>query len=121
MGTGVSCQLLKTRSVAAIILMSPYTSIVNVAREHLAWLNLYPDFAFPKQNLNTQEVLASLHPQTLIIHGELDETVQVHHSKQLAASSSNPIEVMFVPNAGHNDLLSVAGQQIIRSIGKYVN
>lgn len=121
MGTGVSCQLLKTRSAAALVLMSPYTSIVNVAREHLAWLNLYPDFAFPKQDLNTLKMLGAVHPRTLIIHGEQDQTVPVHHSRTLAASSIQPTEVLFVDHAGHNDLMAVAPQKIIEAIRRYVD
>lgn len=121
MGTGVSCQLLKTRSAAAVVLMSPYTNIVSVAREHLAWLNLYPDFAFPKQDLNTQKMLCEVHPRTLIIHGEQDQTVPVHHSRALAATCIQPTEVLFVDRAGHNDLMAVAPEKIIEAIRRYVD
>jgi pimeloyl-ACP methyl ester carboxylesterase len=121
LGTGVSAELSKRRECAAIILLSPFTNIINVAREHLLWLSFYPRASFPSQILNTQEVLsARTHPKTLIIHGELDQTVPVHHARDLQQCCSQPMEVVFIPNAGHNDLLYVAPTQVIATMHQFV-
>jgi pimeloyl-ACP methyl ester carboxylesterase len=121
LGTGVTCQLMETRPAAAIILMSPYTNIMNVGREHIPWLWLYPEFTFPKQILNTQVALSRAHPRTLIIHGELDQTVPFHHARELAASAINPLKTLFVPKAAHNNLLSVAPQECLEAIKEFVH
>jgi pimeloyl-ACP methyl ester carboxylesterase len=121
LGTGVSCQLMKLRPVSAVILLSPYTSIINVAREHIPWLAFYPDFTFPAQTLDTEKALSQPHPRTLIIHGDLDGTVLVHHSHDLAMHCIKPLEVIFIPKAAHGDIISVAPDQIIKAISEYVH
>jgi pimeloyl-ACP methyl ester carboxylesterase len=120
LGTGVAAQLLERRPAAALILMSPYTNIIAVAREHLRWLNFYPDFVFPAQHLNTQAVLERQHPPTLIIHGERDQTVLFYHSQVLEKTTKQPVEFLFVPNAAHNDLVDVAPEAIREAISRYV-
>lgn len=121
LGTGVTTQLLKRRPAAAVILMSPYTNIIAVAREHLRWLNWYPDFLFPTEHLDTQAVLEQPHPPVLVIHGERDQTVLFHHAQDLQKTSAKPVEFLFVPNAAHNDLIDFAGAGIELAIARLMH
>ena len=54
---------------------------------------------------------------TLIIHGEEDEIIPVTEGRALyALSGAEQKQALFVPNAGHNDLLERAGEDYMQSI-----
>lgn len=57
---------------------------------------------------------------TLIIHGEEDEIIPVTEGRALyELSGAARKEALFVPGAGHNDLLERGWQQYTRSIASF--
>lgn len=119
LGTGVSCQLAEKRQVASMILVSAYTDILKLGRDRFGWLKLYPDIFFPRQTLNSLQVLSKPHPKTLIIHGEKDTLISITHAQTLQSCSAN-IELMAIPEADHNDLMIVAPAEIFARVKQFI-
>lgn len=120
-GTGVACQIAANRPASSLILLSAYTDILRAGRERLPFLHLYPDAMFPRQILNSANVLAKPHPKTLIVHGGADQLLGVQLSKDLKANAIGETELIVVPTAGHNDILNIAPDQVIAAIKRMVD
>ncbi|MBX9568039.1 MAG: alpha/beta hydrolase [Candidatus Obscuribacterales bacterium] len=69
-------------------------------------LKLYPEWVFPDPHFDTKNIIAKLHGPMLIMHGEKDRLIPVHHGHELFALAQEPKELVLIPNAGHNDMLS---------------
>ena len=55
-----------------------------------------------------------MHHPLLVIHGEEDNVINVSHGKELfAASPVTDKTLKLIPDAGHNDLFNVAGEEIV--------
>ncbi len=104
LGTGLTCHLSTKDKVGGIILLSPYYSIVQLAREKLVWLNLYPDFAFNFPHLDNGKILSQSHPPLLIIHGMKDRLIPVANAEKLFKTSMEPKQLVLLKNSGHNDV-----------------
>ncbi len=104
LGTGLACKLSTDMKSGGIILLSPYYSILRLAREKLAWLNLYPDFMFSFDHLDNAKVLSKPHSPTLIIHGAKDRLIPITHAEKLYATAVDPKQFVVLKSSGHNDI-----------------
>lgn len=87
------------RPPSLTVLVSPYVSMRQMARELYPWvppqLLRYP--------LETAADLARLRHPVLLIHGEADTLIGVHHVRQLHQAAP-AARLLVIPRAGHNDL-----------------
>lgn len=104
LGTGLACKLSCEIKPGGIILLSPYYSILRLAREKLVWLYLYPDFMFPFDHLDNAKVLSKPHSPVLIIHGAKDRLISIKHAEKLYAIAMDPKLLLMLKNSGHNDI-----------------
>lgn len=111
LGTGLACELSTKVKVGGIILLSPYYSIIQLAREKLLWLNLYPDFAFNFPHLDNAKILSSKHPPLLIFHGLKDRLIPVANSEKLFKTAIEPTQLVLLKNSGHNDVFLNDGRE----------
>ena len=100
LGTGVAAEMAARGRAAALILVSPYTSIPAVAAAALPFLPaawLCPD------RFDTLSKAPALRVPTLVIHGDEDEVVPFAMGRQVAAAI--PGATLRVVRGGHhNDL-----------------
>jgi abhydrolase domain-containing protein 17 len=47
----------------------------------------------------------------LVIHGEADDIIPFQHGQRLYASAPEPKQFLWIPGAGHNDFMEVAGDR----------
>ena len=59
-------------------------------------------------------------PFILIIHGTKDRTVPLWHGKKLFKNANDPRFALWVKDAGHNDVIDVAGEKYYASIASFV-
>lgn len=111
LGTGLACELSTKVKVGGIILLSPYYSILQLAREKLVWLNLYPDFAFNFPHLDNEKILSQNHPPLLIIHGMKDRLIPVANGEKLFQAALEPKQLVLLKNSGHNDVFLNDGKE----------
>ncbi len=105
-GTAVASRVALKNPYAGIVIQSGLTSLPDVACDGIAWLKLYPKWVFPEPQLATKTFISKLHGPILFLHGQKDKLVPVHHGHELFALASEPKQLVIIPSAGHNDMLS---------------
>lgn len=86
MGTGIAANTAVNRKCAAVLLVAPYASLAQAARDNLSFFKIYPSFLFPQPDLTCLPLMASNKQPIVIIHGALDQRIPVTHSRQLVAA-----------------------------------
>ncbi|MCP4473807.1 MAG: alpha/beta hydrolase [Gammaproteobacteria bacterium] len=109
LGTGIALQMASEFAVGAVILQSPYTSIVDVARIHYPFL---PVHWLLKDRYDSMNKIETLKAPLFIIHGEQDEIIPVKLAQQLYAAAPQPKTLKIYPNAGHNTLPDLSADVI---------
>lgn len=101
LGSGVASGLAGRGRGRRVILLSPYTSIVDVASRMaprpLAWLAV-------RDPLDSRRALTERSVPLLVFHGDRDGVVPYPLGKELAAAAGG--ELVTLPGVGHNDLLA---------------
>jgi pimeloyl-ACP methyl ester carboxylesterase len=102
LGSGVAVQLAAARPVARLVLVTPFDSLVNVAKEHFGWLPVGWLLRDRYESASrAREVTA---PVLIVIAGE-DEIIPERRSRALtAAFVPGQVQVVVVPGVGHNTL-----------------
>lgn len=102
LGSGVGVHLAGEREVRRLALVSPYDSLVNVAKEHYAWL---PVGLLMLDRYDSAVRAARIRAPVLIVIAGDDEVIPVRRSKALAAAFPvSQVTVSVVPGATHNAL-----------------
>jgi uncharacterized protein len=104
LGTGVACQVAKTREACAVVLLSPYTSLRKVAKELWPMLDYYPAVLFPPDLKTTDFVASNKTVPVFLVHGARDRMIPVHHSDELFAMAQSPKQYFRYANSGHCDV-----------------
>lgn len=103
LGTGLAVRLAAEMSTARppdlTVLVSPYRSLVALAREHFPWV---PE-AVVRYPLRTDQVIRQVQGPVLLVHGERDTLITPAHSEALKALVPHAT-LLRVPGAAHNDL-----------------
>jgi pimeloyl-ACP methyl ester carboxylesterase len=81
------------------LLVSPYSSMKALAAELYPWVPMQV-LRYP---LHTLEHAAKLLGPVMLIHGEKDELIPIHHSEQLC-SAFRSAQLVRVDGAGHSDV-----------------
>ena len=112
LGGAVALALALEAPPAGLVLQSAFTSIRDMARRHYPFIPraLVPD-AYPSLSL-----IAGLRAPLLVIHGEEDRIVPAMHGDELFAAAPEPKRLVRLPGVGHNDLLTLAGDEWVRAI-----
>lgn len=102
LGTGVAVQMaLEYQRVKALILEAPYRSIERKGVENYPWL---PVRILIKDRFDSISKAPHIKTPTLIIHGELDQTIPVSHGRDLLQSlKTKKKKGIFPPDNSHTD------------------
>jgi fermentation-respiration switch protein FrsA (DUF1100 family) len=101
LGGGVAVDLAAKDGARALILENTFTSLPEVARNHLPWL---PANWLMNTRLNSLAVIGGYHGPLLQSHGDADRTVPYALGRRLFEAANFPKWFVTVPNGGHNDL-----------------
>ncbi|KAA0025050.1 alpha/beta hydrolase [Antrihabitans cavernicola] len=112
LGGGVVLELALAHPPAGVILTSTFSSVRDVAREHFAIL---PSFLVPDAYPNARRI-AELQAPVLIQHGAVDDLVPVEQAHRNYAAAAGQKELQVIDNAGHNDLVVLAGREWVTAI-----
>ncbi len=101
LGTGVAVHVASERRVAALILVTPFDSLINVAK------GIYPFLPVEKLLRHRFDSLALAPgmeiPMLAVIAGR-DEIIPNQNSYNLVNAWAGPVETLVVKGAGHNDI-----------------
>lgn len=101
LGTGVAVHVASKRKVSALILVTPFDSLTNVAK------NFYPLLPVEKLLRHRFDSLALAHlidTPMLAVIAEKDEIIPNQNSLNLVNAWGGPSETLVVKEAGHNDI-----------------
>ena len=101
LGTGVAVKVASLRHVGGVILVTPFDSLVNVAKSHYPFLpvNLLIKHRFDSLALAPQVK----RPMLALIAGQ-DEIIPAASSQNLVKNWAGPLQSVSIPAAGHNDI-----------------
>ncbi|MBX9669519.1 MAG: alpha/beta hydrolase [Candidatus Obscuribacterales bacterium] len=119
LGTGVSCRLAQHRNLGGIILQSPFSSLCDLAKQKIFWLNQYPCWLFPLE-LDNEHVLTLSHAPLLIVHGKQDRLISFSHAAKIFAAAVNPKSLLELPDAGHNDIYDINYELYFKGLQKFL-
>jgi uncharacterized protein len=100
LGTGVAAEMAKRGRGSALVLVSPYTSMGDVAASHVFWL---PARLLLRDRFETLSKAGAVQIPTLVLHGTDDEVVPFSQGRRVA-DAIHGAQLIEVPGGHHNDL-----------------
>lgn len=116
LGTGVAVELAHRGLGARLVLISPYTSMPDMAQHRFPFL---PARWLVKDRFDSLQKASLITIPTLIIHGRRDGLIPVTMARRLAKRFPKA-SYLELPDAGHNDMFSVAGATILQRIQQFI-
>lgn len=101
LGTGIAARLAAERPVAAVVLISPYDSLVEVGKAHYPWL---PVAWLLKHRFDAASYAKQASAPLLAIVGTADAIVPPARSRALYDAWAGPKSWVALDGQGHNDL-----------------
>jgi pimeloyl-ACP methyl ester carboxylesterase len=115
LGSGVAAQLASGDRARKLVLISPFTSVGDLA----AHLFVAPVRYLVRDRFDTRAVAPSVHVPVLIIHGTNDELVPFTMGEELARLFPNA-RLLPIVGGRHNDLWSRHERVVASSIAEFV-
>ena len=116
LGTGVAARLASEGHGAALVLVSPFTSMTDLAAHLFPAL---PLSRLVRDRFDTRAVAPSVRIPVLIVHGDRDDLVPFSMGEELARTFPQA-RLMRVPGAHHNDLWLAHGDELLSAIAAFV-
>jgi fermentation-respiration switch protein FrsA (DUF1100 family) len=113
LGTGVAVTLAAEHPPAALVLRSPFTSMVDVGRVHYPIL---PVRWFLRDRYASSERIARIGSPLLVIAGDRDGVIPLEQSQRLYDAAPSPKKLLIVSGADHNDAALLAGDEMIDAV-----
>ncbi len=109
-GSGPSVWLASRQQTAGLMLVSPFISAFRaVTRIPL----------FPGDRFDNIRRIQSISTPLLVVHGAQDQVIGQWNGRKLYQLHPGPKAFLNIPNAGHNDLYIVAGDQILDALDSF--
>ena len=99
LGTGLATNLATEVDADLLVLVSPYSSLRDAARDHYSWV---PP-AVLRYPMRTDQWLPQVRIPVLILHGERDAVIGIEHAERLKALKPSA-ELVRLKDTGHNDV-----------------
>jgi pimeloyl-ACP methyl ester carboxylesterase len=100
-GSGVAAYLAHERTVAGLILVTPFDSLKALAREHFSWA---PTGLLLRHHMPTMDLVKDRPTPTALIMAGRDTIVPARRSEPLRSAVPNLVLDRTIADAGHNDL-----------------
>jgi uncharacterized protein len=113
LGTGVAVALALEHPPAALILRSPYTSMLDMGRHHYPFL---PVRLLLSDRYASIDRIGQIEAPLLVIAAEHDSIVPSRQSARLFEAASEPKRLLMVPGVDHNDYALLAGDLLIEGV-----
>ena len=102
LGAGIAVQLSKEKEYAGVILISPFDSMVNIAKRHFKW---FPVSILLKHPMDSLDIAKRSSKPLLILAAENDAIIPVSHSQALFdVWSSKNKQINIINNTNHNNI-----------------
>lgn len=112
LGSGVAAEMAARGRGAALVLVSPYTSIARIAKRLAPIL---PTDLLVRDRFDTLAKAPRIHVPTLVVHGDRDGVVPFTMGRAVASAIAGA-RFFPVAGAGHDDLFARDGERIVRAV-----
>jgi pimeloyl-ACP methyl ester carboxylesterase len=116
LGTGVAVEMASRGFGDRLILISPFTSMADVAAVHFPWL---PARLLVRHGFANAAKAPRIGMPVLLVHGDHDEIVPPSMSEDLVRRFPRGT-LRIIADAGHNDLLGGHGGEVRAAIGEFL-
>ncbi len=117
LGSAVAVELALKEKCRALILETPFTSILEMGKTLYPFL---PVSLLLKTKYDSLSKIRNIKVPILIMHGDKDDLVPFEHGKRLYDIANEPKEFYTIPGAGHNDTHIVGGDEYFDVIRNFV-
>jgi fermentation-respiration switch protein FrsA (DUF1100 family) len=118
LGSAVAVELALNEKCRALILETPFTSILEMGKKLYPFL---PVSLLLKTKYDSLAKIKNIKVPILVMHGDKDDLVPFEHGKRLYDMANEPKEFYTIPGAGHNDTHIVGGDEYFDVIRNFVN
>jgi fermentation-respiration switch protein FrsA (DUF1100 family) len=98
LGSGVAVQMAVERHPAALVLLAPYTALVDVAATQYPFS---PVRSLMIDRFDSMSKIARIDAPLMIVHGEADEVIPTAMGRRLFAAAHEPKRALYLPGTGH--------------------
>ncbi len=113
LGSGVAVRLALERRPRALVLRSPFTSLVDTARHHFPYL---PVGLLLTDRYRSLDAIAQVQCPLLVVTAAYDSIVPADQSRRLFDAARQPKRLLVIEGADHNDEALVAGPRLIDAV-----
>jgi fermentation-respiration switch protein FrsA (DUF1100 family) len=117
LGAAVAIELATRRHPAAVVVRSPFSSLVDVGRTHYPFL---PVNLMLRDRYPSVERVASIGAPLLVIAGDRDSIVPLRSSRALYDAAAEPKHMVVIDGADHNDGELLAGKEMVAAIVEFL-
>jgi hypothetical protein len=117
LGAAVAAELATRVQPAAVILETPFTSLLDMARHHYWFL---PVRWLVRSRYDTLGAVRRVRVPVLVLHGDQDEIVPFDMGEQVFAAAPEPKAFYRIPGASHNDTYLVGGKAYLEALGAFL-
>ncbi len=110
LGSGIATYIADEFDVSALVLVSPYDSIADIAAGIYPWL---PVKWLLRHPFNSVAHAGNILEPTLVIKAQFDSIVPHHHTDRLTNAFQRKIEIVEIPDTTHNRIFTAAFYQAV--------
>jgi fermentation-respiration switch protein FrsA (DUF1100 family) len=107
LGSAAATYTATRHAVAGLILESPFTNAVDMARHAY---RIFPS-SIVRLSLDNLGRIKQVRCPVLLFHGTADRLVPLEMGMQVAAAAAGPVELVLLQGSGHNESYAVGGKQ----------
>jgi len=120
LGTGVAVYLARQRDARGLVLLSPFTSMMDVVGDIFPKDEIVIEEAMPFVFDNLERIRKVTCP-VLIVSGTKDTVTPRRMTRDLARAAKSPVTRLDVPGAGHHDLFERRAELVWRAMLKFID
>ena len=99
LGSGLATRLATDVPADLLVLVSPYSSLLDVAHDHYPWVPR----AVMRYPMRTDQWLPAVKMPVVMFHGDKDPVIGIGHAERLKALKP-AVELVRLPGVAHNDV-----------------
>ncbi|HKU40685.1 MAG TPA: alpha/beta hydrolase [Polyangiales bacterium] len=117
LGSGPACQLAATQTIGALVLLSAFTSLPELAATRYPWL---PTSWIVRSKFDNLTKLANVRVPKLFVHSRADNRVPFELGEKLYDAAAGPKQSLWLEGAKHDEVYSVTGQQLAEGLAGFI-
>lgn len=117
LGASAAIHLAATRQVPRLVIVSAFTSVVDMGRRLFPYL---PTSLLLKHRFENLSKMREIKVPVFIAHGSRDQIVPFDMSQSLAASAGGPVTKHDVIDGDHNDVFDAGGIELANAIAAFI-